>query len=83
MGVLMEGLKISVIGLSVVFSSLGILSLVIWAIGRALGREEEVPPREGEEREIAAAVAAVLASLPKEEDRQNWLRNSLSRRRRR
>ena len=82
MGVLMEGLKISVIGLSVVFSSLGILSLVIWAIGRALGREE-APPREGEKREIAAAVAAVLASLPKEEDRQNWLRNSLSRRRRR
>ncbi|MCD6106197.1 MAG: OadG family protein [Thermoplasmata archaeon] len=81
MGVLMEGLKISAIGLSVVFSSLGILSLVIWAIGKALGREEVAPPRKGEEV-VAAAVAAVLASLPKE-DRQNWLRNSLSRRRRR
>ena len=83
MGVLMEGLKISVVGLSVVFTSLGILSLVIWAIGKALGREEEAPTKKDEEREIAAAVAAVLASLPMEEDRQNWLRNSLSRRRRR
>ncbi len=83
MGVLLEGLRISALGLGVVFASLGILALVIWAIGRTLGGAEEEVAGAAPEEEVAAAVAAVLSTLPSAGDRENWLRNSLSRRRRR
>jgi Na+-transporting methylmalonyl-CoA/oxaloacetate decarboxylase gamma subunit len=76
---LLEGLNISLLGLSLTFAALGLLILIIWILDRAFraapvsrpptpspeARERPISTleRESEEEEIAVAIAIALSQL--------------------
>ncbi|AEH24273.1 OadG family protein [Pyrococcus yayanosii] len=74
-GGLMEGLSITVLGVTVVFGVLGILAVTMYAIGwlerRLVEKEDggeepvqESPPKKGlDEKKIAVITAAIMAYL--------------------